>query len=174
MKVTITGVDQDYKLVSDTITLNGATPVVSAVEFLRVWRAEIADDAVIGNIGVITGTADTALTAQFQMEIGVGQTEMSHFTVPVGYTGFVYSIFASTSPNDSAVIKTKTATSGGAFKTNATVEVAGSFTARYFSEYPIALTEKTDIKFTAQALTQNTRVTASYRVVLVKNSILDE
>lgn len=173
MDIVITGVGTDYALQNETITLNGLTPVITTNVWLRIWRVELADTP--GgpvNAGVITGTASAAATVQAQIEAGEGQTQMSQFTVPAGYTGFIYSLFGSTSPTDTALVRIKSSINGGPFKIGGELEISGDFTATYFSNLPLSLPEKTDFKFEAKSLTQNTRVTGSYRILLVKNTAL--
>lgn len=173
MDVVITGVNESWELTKETVTLNGTTPVSTVNQYLRIWRAQIADDAAVVNAGVITGAAAVSASVQFHIPAEDGQTSTANFTVPLGYTGFIYSLFGSTSPGDTAEIKTLTSRSGSAFRVGASLEVSGEFTARYFEEYPLSFEEKEDIRFLAKALNQNTRVFVSYQIILVKNEMLN-
>jgi hypothetical protein len=86
-KVILSGLDASFNQVSETVTLNGLTPVASVVAFIRVTKAEVAEVGLYGgsNVGAILtrvvggGTSILSITATF------GQTFSSHFCVPIGY-----------------------------------------------------------------------------------------
>lgn len=83
--VIIYGLDSNYDAISETLTMNGLTPVVSTKSFLRVYRAiyntpgslNVTDDY---NDGTITGTISA--TTVFQIMPTESQTAMGIYTVP--------------------------------------------------------------------------------------------
>jgi hypothetical protein len=83
--VIVEGLDANYDEVSETIALDGVTPSVGAVSFLRVNRAYVAaagSGAV--NAGNITGSIGG--NAQLYIEALEGQTHQTHYTVPANHT----------------------------------------------------------------------------------------
>ncbi len=167
MVIVIDGLDSDYNLISDEITLNGALPVPTNIPFFRIYRAQTRDDAVDTNVGKITGTADSSATVQCSIEIERGQTEMSHVTVPAGYIGLLKRGGASTVGNDDATVRFVRSVNGGAFKSGAVANV-NEYTSFDFTDQPPVFKEKTDIKVVAKANTNNTVVSINYLMMLVK------
>ncbi|MHB1097921.1 MAG: hypothetical protein ACYCZR_00070 [Burkholderiales bacterium] len=84
--VRIDGLDADYVEVSETLTLNGTTPVVGAVEFLRINFATVIT-AGTGkvNAGNITLRDSGAGTTRSYIGAGRGRAEVGVFTVPAGH-----------------------------------------------------------------------------------------
>ena len=79
--VFVDGLDSGFNLQSETIALNGTTPVTTVKSYLR-----------INGLNVVTGTNVGALTMSnggttyAKVIAGVGQTQMSIYTVPNNYT----------------------------------------------------------------------------------------
>jgi len=78
--LTIEGCDTLFRPLSETLTLNGQTPVVGTKVFFRVNRAFVATAGAGGtNAGEITVTVDSKIVAQ--IGIGNGQTLQAIYTV---------------------------------------------------------------------------------------------
>lgn len=83
----VEGVDANYKLLSEIVTLNGVTPVALTGVYLRVNRVRVLT---VGSGGTNAGTIDVrkASGAVVQKEIkvvsgiGLGQEACFHYTVP--------------------------------------------------------------------------------------------
>ena len=91
--VTVDGLDANYNQVSETLTVGGSA---GSVEFFRVFRASVASS---GSSGTNEGTISIASGATTLAQIikvgtgqgtGLGQTLMSIYSIPAGYTGYVY------------------------------------------------------------------------------------
>lgn len=84
--VRIDGLDADYVEVSETLTLNGTTPVVGVVEFLRI-NSVVVVTAGTGkvNAGNITLRDSGAGTTRSYIDAGRGRAEVGVFTVPAGH-----------------------------------------------------------------------------------------
>lgn len=165
MQVVVSGVDADYDMISETVTLNGLTPVLTTQLFLRVFRAEIADDSTDVNAGDIDGKASG--NTQVSIRATVGKSEMSHLTIPAGYVGLLQTGFLSTVGNDGAEVRIERSVNGGAFKSGAVINVNEPIQFDISSQ-PAVYKEKTDIKVTATATNNNVIVTANYAIMLVK------
>jgi hypothetical protein len=98
LSVNVEGLDVNFNLQSETIALNGVTPVTTVKSYFRVNSLYITNGL---NVGTITATQGGA-TIYGQINPGIGQTQMSIYTVPAGY------IFYRTS-----VQVTSSVTSGG-------------------------------------------------------------
>ncbi len=81
--VLVEGLDADFLRITETVTMNGQTPVVLANEFLRVYRATVQ---AVGATGVNEGNIDVlhGATVLARIAIGFGQTQMAIYTVPAG------------------------------------------------------------------------------------------
>lgn len=122
--VTLYGVDGDYGLVQETVTLDGTNPVTTTQDFLRLYRMTV-DTAGTGgaNAGIISAVATTASTTQSEIEVGENQTQMSHYTVPDGYYALVNNFHMSIQKGDQAVVQAFVRPFGGVFQLKRTYEI---------------------------------------------------
>jgi hypothetical protein len=94
--VQLYGLDADYNEINETVTLNGQTAVNTTNSFLRINRMVVRTAGTGGtNAGVIyagTGTVTTGVPANkyATVAIGDGQSLMALWTVPAGFTLYVY------------------------------------------------------------------------------------
>jgi hypothetical protein len=177
--VSVQGLDQNYNEVAETITLNGQTEVLTTNTFIRVFRAFVitagSGETAAGTIYVGTGTVTAGVPATVYAEIALGdnQTTMATWTVPAGYTFFVYrGTFSASSNNVSQYIlgKFMFRPFGGVFRNAADVTV-NTGAIQYDFELPLALPEKSDIEAQAIALSgSNFYVTASFEGMYILNS----
>jgi hypothetical protein len=177
--VSVQGLDQNYNEVAETVTLTGQTEVLTTNTFIRVFRAFVitagSGGTAAGTIYVGTGTVTAGVPATVYAEIALGdnQTTMATWTVPAGYTFFVYrGTFSAASNNVSQYIlgKFMFRPLGGVFRNAADVTV-NTGAIQYDFELPLALPEKSDIEARAIALSgTNFYVTASFEGVYIKNS----
>jgi hypothetical protein len=90
--VQVQGLDANYNLLQENVTLNGTTPVTTTNNYLRINGLYILNGV---NAGTITCKNGSNLYAQ--INIGIGQTQMSLYTVPNGYTFYLTYIQADSS-----------------------------------------------------------------------------
>lgn len=97
--VLIEGLDASYNLQSETITLNGVTPVVSINSYLRVFGL-VVKTAGSGttNAGTLT-VRHSATTANIFLfvPVGYGQDVTCAYTIPAGYKGYIINYSAACS-----------------------------------------------------------------------------
>lgn len=87
MGLTITGLDADYKEISETVTLAGLTPVSTTKSFLRINYAQIATGSNVGEIDIShTGTVYGHISP------GNGVQQSSVFSVPAGQSLYITQI----------------------------------------------------------------------------------
>jgi hypothetical protein len=145
LSVRIEGCGAGFVPLVETIALNGTTNVTTTNSFLRINAIYVTNGTNIGTI-----TAKISSTTYAQINPGVGQTQMSIYTVPAGYT-----FYLSYTQYDAAIGFTSSAymtgqeynkdnVSGQVTVTHQTVFVQKQETP--FTS-PIAHTEKTDLQF---------------------------
>jgi len=101
--VRIYGLDANYALQQETITLNGTTPSNSSNIYMRVFRVVVLTAGTSEtNVGNITTRWATTTSVVFSVvPIGYGQSELAAYTVPAGKTAYVrryaFSVLSNTS-----------------------------------------------------------------------------
>lgn len=177
--IVVSGLDANYNEISETVTLAGQTVVLTTNTFIRVFRAFVvtagsggtaAGTIYVGD-GIVTGGVPATVYAE--IPLGENQTLMAVWTVPAGYTMYIYrGTFSAASNNASQYIlgKFMFRPFGGVFR-NAADITANSNAVPYDFEIPLALPEKSDIEARAIALSgTNFYVTASFEGIYIKNS----
>ena len=164
----IQGLDADYHLVSDTVTLTNATGNASTVSFIRVFRAHMTNGSAtnVGNVSIKKGGTTVA-----QITAGKGQTLMAVYTIPAGYTGYLIKGVCTVQAGADATGDMFVRYFGQqAFRVGHTFEVSGGG-GEYNYEFavPIQITEKSDIDVRATVRSNNARATAAFDLILVRN-----
>ncbi|MFQ5351442.1 MAG: hypothetical protein ACE5D3_00015 [Candidatus Binatia bacterium] len=94
--IKVTGLLADWTESSETVTLNGLTPVNTVQSYTRIYRMKTLTAGSGGvNAGTITATAAIDSTVTAQISIGFGQTLMAIYSVPTGNTAYMTSMRAS-------------------------------------------------------------------------------
>jgi hypothetical protein len=161
--ILISGLDENYNPVSETITISGSSGT-GTTTFARVFRAYTSDT------NLTQFRVSRGATEVLRVNIGKAQTLMSIYTVPSGYTGFLCKGIASIEYGGDATIDMFARYGGtGAFRIGHTGEVAGTgMPYNYEFTIPIKMPEKTDIDVRAAVRSNNSRVTAAFDLILVK------
>lgn len=177
--VVVSGLDASYNEISETVELNGQTAVNTVNSYLRVFRAYVATagsgGTAAGTVYVGTGvvTSGVPATVYAVITLGANQTQMALWTVPAGYTLYIYGgTFSASSNNTTHTILGSFffRPLNGVFRNVADVTVA-SEAFRYDWEIPLAIPEKSDIEARAIALNgSNFYVTASFEGIYIKNN----
>jgi hypothetical protein len=157
-----------------TVTLQGTTPVNTGVTGYRVHTAQyVSGSSTAFNTGTITIRHRTTTANVFcQMPIGRSQSNVSGYTIPSGYTGYIRRLFcrivgsASGSVDGSLWVRTL----NGSPRLRRPFSAA---TADHFEETPyggISISSGSDVivRITA-ASANNLEIIAGYDLVLVKN-----
>ena len=170
--VTVEGLDANYNLVSETLTVGGGA---GSVEFFRVFRAFVATSGTSGtNEGTISIAQGVTTLAQIRTvgsptATGLGQTFMSIYTVPAGYTGYIYQLDVSTAKADGDVFLMKRGVNdNGTWRAQDVMHTNINDIERVYT-FPLKIEEKTDIEVRALSPTNNMKCAATFCVLLVQN-----
>ena len=93
-QVVISGLTTGYVAVSETVALNGVTGVTTVNTYLRInsMVLTVAGSGQITNVGTIT--AKNGATTYAQINVGIGKTQMSIYSVAAGSTMYALNINA--------------------------------------------------------------------------------
>lgn len=169
VEVTIQGVDTNYAELSETVTLDSSGTATTTGNFLRVYRAFVSGStASAGNITITNSSTTYAyLSAADQ------QTLMALWTVPAGYTAYLFQIDTTAftvQNNKVATVRMVTRELNGVFRTQNKFDL---FEGSYHQDItcPQPIPEKTDIEFRAIADSSNAdlRVAATFDIVYIEN-----
>jgi hypothetical protein len=174
--VTVQGLDANYNLIEETLTVDGA---VSTKSFLRVFRAFVASAGSLqtnkGDLIISTGASGTGTVLAKIATIGSGtvygqgQTNLALYTIPAGFKGFLTNWNVGVGAyNDSvtANLYTREVGNGLIFRTRDVMDVPGGLHQRIY-QVPFPLPEKTDIEVRAIAST-GTTISSTFDIILVK------
>jgi len=169
VQVTMQGVDASYNELSETVTLNASGTATTTGSFLRVNRAFVASGtASAGNITIANGGTTYAYVSTLHQ-----QTLMAIWTVPAGYTGYLFQVDTTAftvQNNKVATIRMITRELNGVFRTQQKFDL---FQASYHQDIvcPQPILEKTDIEFRAIADSSNAdlRVSATFDIIYIEN-----
>ena len=172
--VEIEGLDSSWNVLTETVTMNGLTPVVTTGLFLRVYRARVVTAGSTGtNEGTITMTNTTSSNVIAQISVdnsGFGQTLMAIYTIPAGKTGYLISLDFSSSKDNEHTFRLLTrdnTVTDAAWNTKEFANARGGF--NQFRKYAInGFTEKTDLDFQAIA-SASSAASGGFELILIDN-----
>jgi hypothetical protein len=162
--VKIFGLDSNYDLAEETLTIGGSAGTVS---FIRVFRAVmITANTGTANVGTITITVSSTTVAQIRA--GYGQTLMCVYTIPRKYNAYLMQIDLGSSKDLENEIRfiSKEIDNGNVWNTKAFITTRGGFVEKNYV-VPVKFTEKTDLELVAKA-SATSSVSAGFELVLEK------
>ena len=165
--ITVVGLDANYNQISETITLTTQTNNNSSNSFIRIFRAFISDgETNVGQISVQRDTTDVAI-----ITAGYGQTLMAVYTVPAGYTGYLYKGTCSAQSGADGTGNMFVRYFGqSSFRIGHSFEVSGAGGQYIYDfSFPIPIPEKSDIDVRITTRSNNGRYTAAFDLLLVQN-----
>jgi len=173
--LTITGLDDTYAEISETITLNGTSAVLSVNKYWIVHRM-IGSTAgsTSANVGTITCTSTAANSSiQQQMQPTENQSQSIVYQVPLGKSLLLYDWAISTASTGFTTGNLLIKPFGGVFNTrgNTVVNGSGSTSDMYDFHIPLRLTEKTIVKVTATVSANNQSISATMQGIVIDNTV---
>lgn len=172
--VTITGLDNSYNVISETISLNGVAAVQSTKTYFRLSRAFVSSTGTNNgtNLGTITIRITGGGATQGVLPIGFGRMPKSHHTVPIGKKYAIRDITViseSTKPTEFRVYIRDSTIRIAPFGTKQVglvyAGIVGAFEEHLTHE--VVLGTGTDIWMTATPSASNTKVSCSIQGVLI-------
>jgi hypothetical protein len=155
--VFINGLDANYNQVTETVTLNGQTAVLTTNSLLRINSAYVAtagsSNSAEGSIYFGTGTVTAGVPATVWQIIlfDYNSTVTGHYTVPAGYTAYMDAgqISAGQATGSTQITGRLLASGTNNIRTTAALVTLNNGTATYDFFVPISFPEKTDIEAAA-------------------------
>lgn len=155
--VILYGLDENWEEQSETVTLNGTTPVALANTYIRMFRGVVLTAGTASeNLGDIEVEASVGGETAIFITAGDGQTQQAIYTIPAGKTGlFVKGYVAMSNDNKNGedagfkwLMKLNNGLNG-AWQTKGQIGLVNIGTSNWQYEYGIPagmIPEKTDIR----------------------------
>lgn len=172
--VVVIGLDANYNVISETVTLNGVTPVTTSNSYIRMHTARVASAGSGGvNAGILTFRQSTTTANVFlNMVVGSNQTFSTNYTVPAGYTAYLRRLTASVGKVAAVLVEGSvwTRTFGEVFRARRPFFISDTVPLVDTIFGGLIFTQKTDIIVRITSCSKNsTGVNAGYDLLLVKN-----
>jgi hypothetical protein len=166
--MTVSGLDSTYAAVTDTVTFSGGTTGTATIgqSFYRINSMRLATGANVGTI-----TAKISGTTYAQINPGGGQTQMSIYTVPLGYTFYLTRSQAYANNNGSQFTTYRVLTN--VYGTGPQIALLNSpFDASYTTlrVAPRGYAQKTDIQWQVSNSTSGNAVGVQVEGILISNT----
>lgn len=165
VQITIEGLDSNWNSITETITLNGTTPVVTSNSFIRVIATINTGNTTL--VGSASFTQDGSNVVAYIVD-GVGRGMKGTYSIPAGYTGYLYKGDVSVGKGGDAEVKMYVRYFD---KTWIAGHIAQVYENQYNYDFPFpsVLPEKSDIKVTGKTSTTGTAIACNFDILLVKN-----
>ena len=162
--VEIQGLDSNYDLATETLTIGGSA---GSTNFIRVFRA-IMKTANTGNANVGTISITVSSTTVAQIRPTYGQTLMCVYTVPRKYNAYLLQLDVGSSKDLENEIRfiTKDISNGNVWSTKSFITTRGGFIEKNYA-VPIVITEKTDIELVVKS-SATSEVSGGFELILEK------
>ena len=153
--ITITGLDANYLIISETLVLNGTTNVPTTKQYLRINSMAVSSGSATNPSGVVTLSNGGTVYAQINTAVyngvtsSIGQTQMAVFTVPAGYTfyGYRYGAYSSFNGNTANYTTYRAVTNSSAGVQKIIVQTPFNTNYEVQRHFPLPYAEKTDLRW---------------------------
>ena len=174
--VTIYGLDAGYNQINETVALNGQTRVPTTLQYLRVYRMIVRNVGATGwNEGIIyLGTGVTAAgvpTNKYAIiDANYGQTMMTTYTIPEGYTGYLIRVgITSYTANKAFEVYLRTRSTGESWLRKEEYHMASGQSVEHPFTPPMPIEAHTDIQFMGKVDVAGGVTEVNYDLVLVED-----
>ena len=153
--ITINGLDANYLIISETLVLNGTTNVPTTKQYLRINNMVVSSGSATNPVGVISLSNSSVIYAQINTAVfngttsSIGQTQMSVFTVPAGYTfyGYRYGAYSSFNGNSANYTTYRAVTNSSTGVQEVIVQTPFNTNYEVQRHFPLPYAEKTDLRW---------------------------
>ena len=162
--VEIQGLDSNYDLATETLTIGGSA---GSTSFIRVFRAKMINaNTGNANVGTITITVSSTTVAQIQPTYG--QTLMAVYTVPRKHQAYLVQkdIGSSKDLENEIKFRIKEIDNGNVWNTRSFTTTRGGFIEKNFA-VPEIINPKTDIEMRAKS-SATSSISAGFELILEK------
>lgn len=171
--VTVEALDSTYAAFTETVTMDGTTPVAMSTAAIMINHMEVLTAGASGpNVGVITATAATDATVTSAIPAAKGRCQGAIYQVPLGYDAYVTHFAGSIDGVATASVDVEMFVKefGATFTSHATLQFIGSGTTGRTMDFPVphVVAEKGIIKAQATSDSNNVDVVARIDLILVK------
>lgn len=170
--VFIEGLNSNYNVVSETVTLDGTTAVETVNSYLYINQFYVATAGTGGvNAGEITAKLDTTLYDL--IAVGYNQRATAHYCVPAGYTAYLTegAITAGQATGSTSVTAFLKQHGPDGILRVVAISTLNNGSVQYDFAYPIAITEKSCFGASAVGSANNNSISAFFNFVLIKNNL---
>lgn len=175
--VFVGGLDANHNEISEIVTLNGQTAVLTTQSFLHINEAYVVTAgsslSAEGDIyfGTGTVTAGVPATVYDLIKFDYNQRITGSYTIPAGYTGYLsQGLFSAGQPGGSAQVSGRLMTVGAdGIRRTIAITTVNNGSADYVFEYPERIPEKTTLEATAQGSSNNNAASAMFILLMVYN-----
>ena len=179
----IQGLDTDWNLIIQTVTMTGQTRKALDTSLVRVFRIKnmgstdfVGVPYIYENTAISTGVPTDKTKIRALVQIGNNQTLMAIYTIPAGYTGYIYGFSASGANGafnnlGQSIIRLYARPYGGVFQLKKIIALnsAGNSFPQKDWEIPEKFPEKTDIEIRVDTTVNESALAGGFDLVLIKN-----
>lgn len=165
MGLLITGLDADWREISETVTLNGLTTVTTTKQFLRINDAQITSGNNVGNI-----TISNNGTQYYYIEATYGIAQYAFYSVPADHTFYLFQVdFTSGTigSNKYGFARAKMHQDGGAIL-NFYESTFVTSQLKYDLPIPFKIPEKTDFSLECKSSSSENEISVYFCGILIK------
>lgn len=172
-KVYLTGLDENYHMVSEVIELKGLTPVLTSNNYLRLNEAYVTEvgsnQGAIGTITIKQSLSDLVLGS---IQPNAGGTQNSHYTVPKGYTAFLIDEEVCLKGSVAEVVPLISKPNYNGYTPHRVI-IGNERSSRSF-KVPTRITETHDFAYFVIPSSNNTVAIVNYTLLLIPNTSINE
>ncbi len=149
--IQIEGLDGAWAPITEVVTMDGLTPVLTTQAFLRVNRMFVLTaGSGAENAGIISATAQTSATVQAEIAATENQSMKIQFSVPLGQTAFLLGGEMGIAAATDTLFRTKIREFGSVFRTKHILGIQLDAQATILP-VPEIIPAQSDVTITAQA-----------------------
>ncbi len=184
--VTVQGISTNWTQITETVIMNGTTPVQLSNQFYRVYRMIVlesgtyATESLSSHVGIISireSGGGTTWQIISNSPIPLGQSEIGVYTVPSGYKAHIGNIVVGVEGNKAAdIFLLRRENSSNVIAPYNARRVLQQFKQVQGIEILVSkaninsLMETADVGFMAKTITGTTSVSVNYDILLIKTS----
>jgi hypothetical protein len=175
--VYVEGLDANHREISETVTLNGQTEVLTTKSYLHINDAYVATagsgNSAAGDIyfGTGTVTAGVPATVYDLIKFDYNRRITGSYTIPAGYTAYlVQGLFSAGQAGGSSQVVGRLLRIGGDnIRRAVAITTVNNGVADYTFEYPVSIPEKVTVEAVASGSSNNNEASSMFILVLVSN-----